>query len=366
MSWKSFINEAKERQADGMAHAFGIISDSDYQNKRDEKPGVFDSLINKYTGAGLTREQAIQNDYQEYLSNTAYQRQVADMQAAGVNPALAIGSGKGASTPAASTGSNGGNFADLVSIMMLPSQLKQIEANIAASRAQANLANENAKNVAQDTKNKQVSEEQMRLNLQFDRELYDTNKESRQLANERQKADIAVTKERRNEIIANVGKLHAETKTESFKQALYETESNLNKAKSYEIYALVPYHQALMSAQTDQARGAAALSFANAAIQQGLLDSGYVERTLDKLSGEIDRLAADTRYTESQADFVETQRQIQEIKRKIASGQSISTEDIPKWKFTDRVITEFWNEFLQGMYQLSTAVTGPLVGAVSK
>lgn len=349
-----------------MAHAFGFTSDDEYQKQRDSSPGVFESLINKYTGAGLTREQTLQNDYQEYLSSTAFQRQVQDMRAAGVNPALAMQGGSGASTPPASTGSNGGNFADLVSMLMLPAQLKQIKANADAARANANLANENAKNVAQDTKNKQVSEEQMRLNLQFDRELYETNKESRQLANERQKADIAVTKERRNEIIANVGKLQAETKTEAFKQVLYETESNLNKAKSYEIYALVPYHQALLSAQTEQARGAAALSFANAAIQQGLLDSGYVERTLDKLSAEIDRLAADTRYTESQADFVETQRQIQEIKRKIASGQSISTEDIPKWKFTDRVITEFWNEFLQGMYQLSTAVTGPLVGAVSK
>lgn len=125
-----------------------------------DKLGVqVDAITNKTTGADLTPaekaanqftadEAQKQRDFEEYMSSTAYQRQVKDMQAAGINPAMAM-SGSGASTPSGASASSvapqsGVSFSDLMQLIMMPMQKKLMQAQAGMFRDQGQAALINA------------------------------------------------------------------------------------------------------------------------------------------------------------------------------------------------------------------------------
>ena len=82
--------------------------------------GIGDT-VNNVTGATganqFTAEEAEkQRNWEEYMSNTAYQRAIEDMKAAGINPAMLYQSGgQGASTPSgASAAGQKGSISEII------------------------------------------------------------------------------------------------------------------------------------------------------------------------------------------------------------------------------------------------------------
>lgn len=112
------------------------------------------ALVNRITAGELTgaeREQnafnaeqaQIDRDFQERMANTQYQRSVADMRAAGVNPALAIGNG-GAAAPsgAMAQGSGSADYAgaslgDILQLAMIKPQMELLHAQVDKTKAEA-------------------------------------------------------------------------------------------------------------------------------------------------------------------------------------------------------------------------------------
>lgn len=134
----------------------------DYDAYEDSGLGAALSSFEKgQTGSGLTSAQQEANafsaseaekqrQWEEQMSSTAYQRQVSDMRAAGVNPALAMQGSSGASTPSGSSATSVApspgafNMSDIMQLMMLPLQKKLLSSQAALARKQGDAAIINA------------------------------------------------------------------------------------------------------------------------------------------------------------------------------------------------------------------------------
>lgn len=241
----------------------------------------YSSMDNRNYSEKVRREQNIFNKYEaqrarewnQQMDSTKYQRTVADMQAAGVNPALAMQGGvttQASSNATAQAANVPAPQLDLSQVAQLALQEKQLRIQEKLVDAQARKANAEAG----------LSEIDQQYRASYNEILQNGMKLSNGL-----------TAQNIEQVRANIGKIDQEVellkkqaKTEEEKAALtlaqrYVQESLKNKTDQEirNMVALLPFQQALMSAQTDAAKASAAASFAEAAYKHGLIDSGYID-----------------------------------------------------------------------------------------
>lgn len=112
--------------------------------------GAASAIVGHHTGLSKSEKQQnafnaeqaqINRDWQEKMSNTAFQRQVSDMSAAGLNPQMLYGSsaGSGASTPSGGVASSAGFSNRGLVAMQVYAQLQKAFADIKLARSEAKL-----------------------------------------------------------------------------------------------------------------------------------------------------------------------------------------------------------------------------------
>ena len=166
MSYFNWIVQRFKDNPAGAAFAGPLNSPAAYMLKLDGLaesvgPQMLQSWLNKESGAGLTQQQIEENAYTAQREDTFWQRGTEDMQKAGVNPALLYGKGvQPTASPASSaSASAGGSLSNMLELLALPLQLRQIRAVIENTEADTRLKSQKTLTEEQVTKIKSIAAE---------------------------------------------------------------------------------------------------------------------------------------------------------------------------------------------------------------
>lgn len=292
---------------------------SNFWNSFFKKP--LQALNNKVTGQALTPAEREANSFtanqaeidrafqaneaekarawEQQMSDTSYQRQIADMKAAGVNPALALGgSASGASTPSSPSPSgamassvspeSGTGLGDILQLLSFSKQMQKMNAEI--SNIEADTHNKDADTAS-------INERTKLIGPEFDLKLRSMDNEERKTYLQEVSTQIS-----RDLTAAEISKMEVEK--DSLRQHIKESEQNVKEsvsrvslnaatealrgAEAYQIYALLPYVQALKDAETQSQIAQASYYGVQTAYQNGLIDKGYIDQLVKKVAAEAD------------------------------------------------------------------------------
>lgn len=277
--WGAIIGAA----ISAVAALASAVSNRKYQRKTMQVQNTFNS-----EEAQKAREWNMEAD------STKYQRQVADMQAAGVNPALAMSGGvttQATSNATASSGSGLQGGLDLSSVMQMAVAMSQLKLQKKLIDSQSNKNNAEAGKIKEET-----SWIAGLSQAQIDKMKADTDKAFSDIkVND---SEIDVNGHKMNMYDAQTGLYNAEMSESEKRAQLIETQNAIAKLDKQKLEKLLPYVEnyqksiiALNSAQTEEAYqraysdyASACNSFADVSLKENIVDSDYYQ----KLGGQID------------------------------------------------------------------------------
>lgn len=265
-------------------------------------PSIPLSGINKMFGTGLTPSEQQANAFTERMDSTKYQRGVADMEAAGLNPALMYGSAGATSAPSSVSPST--DLGALMQMISLGPQIQQMKAQ--------------TENIEADTANKNVQTELNSQLLGFNEQFNPLILEGKEIANDLSRTEIRQLDAAIDKIIVEQREIIARTETEEEKKMLVHNQAALEKLKYEQAVELFPYTVKLTEAQTQAQRAVAAFDFAQAAYQKHLIDDGYLDAIIGEAKSHASSAEAKANLDHLESD-IRTGRVLQ-FDNKVAQG----------------------------------------------
>lgn len=315
-----------------------------------------------------SNEAQVTREWNAQMDNTKYQRQVADMQAAGVNPALAMNGGvttQATSNATASSGSGIPGGLDLSSVMEMALQMSQFKLQKKLTDSQVKLMQSqiNKNNADANKTNKETSWIDRLNSANIDKIRADINQVWSNISvND---STIELNGHKIDMYDAQTGLFNSQMNTEEKKAQLYESQKVINDLTKQKMEILMPYVEkyqksiiSLNEANTAKAYqeayaayASASNSLAQAALNEEIVSSDYYNKMGGKIDAETGQIVESTKLT--------TQ------KIKTEEWNTLYAKRSYKWQGINNAVTNTCKVVNTACNAYATFATGGVAGAAS-